>query len=114
MRRGFWLVAVILAIVFVLPLGGGRRFALLVALIFAGSVCYASRRDFLERNAPTWPWLTVGVVSLLLSPLGGFVLWMLLRRRWARPTEDTQAIGAPAYGVAPMPQVSTLVPDDEW
>lgn len=86
-RRGYWLIAVLLAVLFVLPLGNARGLALLVALIFVAAVCYASRRDLIERGAPVWAWLSVWAVSLLLTPLGGFVLWMLLRARWRRPVQ---------------------------
>jgi hypothetical protein len=84
MRRGLWLLAIPLALLIVSPLGSARALGLVIALVFLVTVCGASRADLRERGAPDWSWQLVWVVSVLLSALGGFLIWMLIRQRWPR------------------------------
>ena len=81
-----WLLALPLAFLLLGPVGNARALALVIAAVFLVTVCAASRADLRERCAPAWSWQVVWVVALLLSALGGFVLWMILRPRWPLPS----------------------------
>ena len=86
MRRGLWLLALPLALLLVVPVGNARALALVIGAVFLVTVCAASRADLRERSAPAWSWQLVWVVALLLSALGGFVVWMIVRQRWSLPS----------------------------
>ena len=84
MKRSYVWFVVVLAGVLVLPFGNVRLLALLFVLAFGLAIAYAARADLLERGAPTWAWVVVGVVGLLLTPLGGLGLWMLAKIKWRK------------------------------
>ena len=94
MRRSYVWFVVLLACVLVLPFGSVPGLVLLLVLGFAIAVAYAARADLLDRGAPDWAWMVVGVVSLALTPLGGFVLWMLARGRWRKSPLGADPVGA--------------------
>jgi hypothetical protein len=89
-----WLLALPLAFLLLGPVGNVRALTLVIWVVFAVTVCAASRVDLRERGAPAWSWLVVWVVALPLSALGGFVLWMILRQRWPLPSVPLPHIDA--------------------
>lgn len=85
MARGYWRWIVLLALVFLLPIGGSHRLVVVVWLGIVVAISLAAAKDFRTRGAPWWTWLAVALVTAALTPILGIILWLVLRSRWAAP-----------------------------
>ncbi|MFN2626774.1 MAG: hypothetical protein ABR520_11910 [Mycobacteriales bacterium] len=95
--RSRWVILA-LVLLMVLPIGDRRTIALAILLLLLIAVVVFVLDDVRRyADLPYWVAALCILACVLLSPIGGFVVWLLVRRKWTRTPRGS----APAASVDP-------------